>query len=735
MKPAKPKPKTVKHLYEFGPFRLDSTERLLLREGAPLALTGKAFDTLLVLVQHSGHLIEKDELMKTVWPDAIVEENNLTQSVSALRKALGPEHSYIETVPRQGYRFVALVKEREEEIPGLIVRERTRSTVTIEEEIGGEEAGVVPGRMPEKETAKRRVPFLVAGAGLALLLIAAAVPMIRHLMPARSPARSSESPAERLSIPPLAQGEYVTVLPFRTLGTQDSLRYVAEGLGEALSAKLFQLSGLHIVSAATGAKAGREKPLETVGRELGVNLAVAGVVQEAGDQIQVIVSLEDIAGKRKLWTQDFSAPRQDLLVVEDRIFAGLIVALKLQPGSDELARGNLHPTENGDAYDLYLRGRDAVRGYKDAKDIATAMGFYDRALNKDPNFALAYAGLADASLEMYGQKKENFWSEKALHAAQQALRLGRNLAEVHLALGSVHYSMGEPDQAVAELRRALELQPNSDEGYRRLGSAYLAKGQKEEAIRAYQKAIQLSPYYSANYQMLGDAYLDLGDNAKALDAFRRITELEPGSAEGYEDLGAVYFREGKWQESIPAFQKALALQPYSPTYSNLGSAYFYLKRYDEAAKMFEKAVEMNPNEEVAVGNLADAYRWSGQKERALFTYDQAIALGYKELQVNPRDPSVLGSLALYYAKKGDVTKALGFVRRSRSVDATRVDLVYIQAVVETLASQPTEALRTLREAFERGYAPEEARSDPELANLQRRPEFAKLMEQFGKKSN
>src|SRR5712692_4688954 len=174
MKPAKPKPKTVKHLYEFGPFRLDGTERLLLREGAPLPLTGKAFDTLLVLVQHSGHLIEKDELMKTVWPDAIVEENNLTQSVSALRKALGPEHSYIETVPRLGYRFVALVKEREEEIPGLIVRERTRSTVTIEEEIGSEEAAVVPGRMPGKETAKPRVLFLVAGAGLALALIAVA---------------------------------------------------------------------------------------------------------------------------------------------------------------------------------------------------------------------------------------------------------------------------------------------------------------------------------------------------------------------------------------------------------------------------------------------------------------------------------------------------------------------------------------------------------------------------------
>jgi len=735
LKSVKAKSKSIKHLYEFGPFRLDSTEHVLIRDGAPLPLTAKALETLQVLVENSGHLVDKDELMSAVWPDTVVEENNLTQSVSALRKALGPEHPYIETVPRQGYRFVAMVKERREEVPSLIVRERTRSTVTIEEEPDTQtlEATALPGEVAEIIEVPRgiRPVPLLAGAVLLVGILVVGGYSLGLFTPARSP----EPPGERPGIPTLAQGKYLTVLPFRALGDQASLHYLTEGLTEALTARLFHVGEIHVVTAETGERTRREKPLETVGRELGVNLIVAGMAQDAGDKIQVVVSIEDLARKRKLWTQEFSAGRQDLLPLQDRIFAGLVAGLGLRPRPEELARNIVHPTENAEAYDLYLKGRDALRSYKDAKDIEAAISLYEVALTKDPNFALAYAGLADASLEMYGQRKENFWNEKALHAAQEALRLNRNLAEAHFAMGSVHYSMGENEKAIEELRGGLKLEPNSDEGYRRLGSASLASGQKQEAIQAYQKAIQLSPYYLGNYQMLGDAYLDLGENAKALDAFRRITELEPDNAEGYDNLGAIYLRQGKWQESIPIFQKALGLQPHYETYSNLGTAYFFLKQYDQAVKMFEKAVELNPNEEVAVGNLADAYRWSGHKDKALPTYDKAIELGYKELQVNPRDASALGSLALYYAKKGDTAKSLELIHRARSNDHTTVELIYMEAVIQTLAGHSPEAMKILREAFAKGYAPEEARDDPELANLKSDPEFGKLIQQFSPKTN
>jgi len=195
-------------------------------------------------------------------------------------------------------------------------------------------------------------------------------------------------------------------------------------------------------------------------------------------------------------------------------------------------------------------------------------------------------------------------------------------------------------------------------------------------------------------------------------------------------MGAVYFRQGKYEECIPFIQKALKLQPSADLYSNLGTAYFFLKRYEEAVPMFEKAVEMNPNDEEITGNLADAYRWSGHADKAQVTYDKAIGLAYKELQVNPRQALAMNSLAVYYAKKGDSTQALQFIRRARSIDRNNIQFIYNEAQVMALANHPEEALKILREAFQKGYSPNEARNDPELNSLEGRPEFDKLLKEF-----
>jgi tetratricopeptide (TPR) repeat protein len=231
------------------------------------------------------------------------------------------------------------------------------------------------------------------------------------------------------------------------------------------------------------------------------------------------------------------------------------------------------------------------------------------------------------------------------------------------------------------------------------------------------------------------AYFQSGDNEKAMEAFRKVTQLEPDNANAYRNIGVVYYREGKWSESVPAFQKALELQPASGVYSNLGVVYLYQGNYAEAIKMFEKAVAMEPNEQLWVGNLADAYRYSGQKDKALSAYDRAIALAYKTFQVNPRNANVLGSLALYYAKKEDPKRALEFIRRARSIDANDNSLIYKQATINALAGKQAEALSGLREAFQKGYAPEEAKNDPELKALSANPEFGKLMTEFGRRTN
>jgi serine/threonine-protein kinase len=572
----------------------------------------------------------------------------------------------------------------------------------------------------------KKISLISASAMVVLLAALLAIPQVRDFLFRHKTAEPTSG------IPSLKQGKFVAVLPMRIVGDQASLNYVADGLTEALSAKLFQLHDMHTTSASEVQKVRSSNSLNDVARQLGVNLVVSGTIQSSGDKLRIIAALDDVAGGHRVWTQEFSGVQQDLLTLEDQIYGGVVEALALKPTSEESARATPHPTENFEAYDLYLKGRSAMRGQQDVKNIQTAIGYYEQALKKDPNFALAYAGVAEASLVMYHEKKDSFWSQKALAAAQQAERLNDTLPEVHFSLGDVYTASGKGAEAVSELNRALQLAPNSDDGYRGLGKAYLALGQKDRGLQAYQRAIELNPYYWVNYNYAGQAYAGLGEYDKALAAFQRIIELEPDNSFGYLNAGSVYFRQGKYDQCIPFFSRALQIQPHPMTYSNLGTAFFFLKRYAEAVPMFEKAVEMNQDDPMFMGNLADAYRWYNQIDKANATYDQAIALGFKQLQVNPRDASVLDQLSLYYAKKGDAMHAMDFIRRARAINPTDVSMIYDEAVVDTLGGRNEEALKTLREALQKGYSVKEAQADPELTGLQVNPGFAKLIADFSK---
>jgi tetratricopeptide (TPR) repeat protein len=579
--------------------------------------------------------------------------------------------------------------------------------------------------------AQRRWTWVVAGV-LALLLLAFAVPPVRHLILGGGSGKPGTSAT---GIPPLSQGKFVAILPFRILGDEQSLGYVAEGLNEALSAKLFQLKEVRLASDKAVAKVSEKDPLEKTARNLGVNLIVQGMIQGTSDKMAVIVNLMDPVEGKKIWTQQFTGVPKDLLSIEDQISSQLVTALDVKATNEEMARAAERPTDNVDAYDLYLRGRQALRGPDAIKSAQTAIDYFEQGIKKDPSFALAYTGLADASTRMYIEKKDSFWAQKAVAAAQHAEQLKDNLPEVHFSLGNVYLRTGKTVEAISELKRGLQLAPNSDEGYVRLGRAYFESGQKQEAIAAYKKAIDVNPYYSGHHIDLENAYFSLGDTEKALEEAKRVTELQPDSVQGWDNLGNAYERAGKYDESIAAYQKSIALSPTWSAYSNLGNSYFVLKRYNDAVKAFEKATELGPNQDLAMGNLADAYRASGQKDKAAATYEKAIALAFQDLQVNPQNTGAMGDLALYYAKKGDGQHGMEFIQRARAIDTKDVSLIYIQATVENLSGKTADALRSLREAFSKGFPVKDAQSDPEFANLQNLPDFQTLVKQFSSPSH
>jgi eukaryotic-like serine/threonine-protein kinase len=580
---------------------------------------------------------------------------------------------------------------------------------------------------------QRKWRYLGGGGILLLLVLFFAIPTTRRWVIRPSKTARSSSSAAVSGLPSLANGKYIAVLPFRVVGDQSSLGYVADGLGEALSAKLFQVKDVHLTSQAVSAKADSKAPLSQVAKDLGVNLIVHGTVQGSRDNLRITVNLDNVVENRLIWSQDFAGVSGDLLTIEDQIYSRLVEALETKPSSADLAVATVHPTENIEAYDLYLKGRNALNGNPDESNTQAAMNLFSSALQKDPGFALAYAGLSDANLQMYSQKKDKFWSDKAVEAARQAAKLNEKLPEVHFALGSAYAASGQTVQAVAEQKRALELTPNSDEAYRRLGRAYEANGQKDEAIRALEKAVELNPYYWNNLAALGNAYFAFGELDKSLRVYAQVIQIEPENPAGYSNLGMVYFSLGKYEESISYFQKAVQLKPSAAIYSNLGTAFFYLKRYPEALPMFQKAVEMSPEDAVFMGNLADGYRLAGDKEQARATYEKAISLAYKELRVNPRNASIAGNLALYYAKSGDLQQAKVFIKKARALDHSDVYLMYAAAVVDTINNQPADAVKELTVAMEKGFSANDVEVEPEFIPLRSRADFQSMMKRFAAK--
>ena len=581
------------------------------------------------------------------------------------------------------------------------------------------------------EFASHRWVWIVAGV-VALLLIAFAIPPVRHLIPGFHVEQAEPAGSASSGIPPLSSGRYVAILPLQVLGDQSQLDYLAQGIQEALSAKLFQLKGVHVTSSDAASKVDPKQPLQKIARSLGANMLVQGMVQGNGDKIRIILNLEDVVNGKRVWSQQFDGVPADLFTLEDHIYAQVVSALDVNPTNEENANAEARPTDNVASYDFYLRGRNALR-VNDSKSIQTALDFFNQAVKQDPKFALAYTGVAQASLRMYGLTNDGFWTQKALAAAQQGLQLNDKLPEVHSTLGSVYRATGKYSEAIAELNRAQALAPNSDEVYWRLGTVYLSKGDMPHAIEAYQKAVQLNPYYWVNENSLGAAYFQMGDYDKALGAFKQVATLEPDVNAGYENSGNVLVQQGKYSEAIPYLQRALQIEPNAGAYSNIGTAYFYLKQYAESAQAFEKAVGLNANDTQLAVNLGDAYRAMGQTDKAHASYQRAISAGYKELQTNPQDTSVLAEVALSYANLGKPQDADTFIARARAQDKKDVNLAYAEVQINALNGRPSQALTLLAAVLADRFPAEFAAVDPDLESLHSNPEFDKLIKKYSTK--
>lgn len=582
-------------------------------------------------------------------------------------------------------------------------------------------SGTESARVPEPDSEARRVRRIKWLLATLLVVIAISVPVYLRQ---RRATPATHLPMTFVSgIPSSDQKPYVAVLPF-DIGTNSSLGYVAEGISAGLTARLSNFRSLYVsptdVVRKEAAKAGRE----SIAHRLGVNLLIEGKMLESAGTLKVTVSVYDVVHSRVLDAAEISASRSQLLELEGQIYEHLAKQMHLQSREGSF-RAGMNPTSNDQAYDQYLKARQAELGQQNLKDLDAAIGFYQNAIDLERSFSLARMGLARCYLSQFRISKDSRLLQKAMAAAQQAVQLDDDSPDAHAVLGEVYKSARNPNSSLAEFNRAAELEPSSDAVYRDLGDAYRDSDHVQESIAAYQKAVTANSYYVSNHNALGSAYFEQGDSAKALPEFQKEIEISNDNFVGYENVGAVYLRRGKWVEAIPQFQKALTLHPNANDYSNLGTAYFFLRQYEEAVKMYEKAVQTTNGDEELWGNLGDSYRWLGQTDKAQGAYKRAIAVARTDPTAETAAP-ILGDIGLLYAKMGDQTQAARYIRLARSKAPSDLQIIYSEGAAYAVLGQPTNALTAYRQAIAKGYPRLELWNDPENAKLQSLPEFVKL---------
>ena len=555
--------------YEFGRFRVKSDERVLLRGEELVPLTPKAFDILLTLLENDGRIVRKDDLMKKVWPNTFVEEGNLTQNVSLLRKALGESANgpqFIETV-RRGYRFVATVNKtgrtngehlsdvtNEDIAPGV-------PTTSLAESRQPSLTGELETRNSRLTTLFTRVPALV----LSVAAILATVAGIAYLS-ARNKAGAAPTAIQSIA-----------VLPFVDDSPDADAEFLDDEIAESLVNSLTKLPKLRVVPRSVMVSyKGRNVDPRKVGEELNVRAVVTGRVHRHGDTISIQADLIDLDSVSQIWGQHYDRRLADILLVQEEISRDIFENLRLKL--------NVEEQKQLEAYRLYLKGRNAWNK-RTPEGLQQGIDYFQQAINTDPNYAAAYAGLADCynMQVIYGvhQPKDGF--PKAKEAAVKALEMDETLAEAHTSLAFIKFRWDRD---------------------------------RVEAEREFQLAIKYKPTYAPAHQWYSSYLVALERFDEAVAEAKRTSELEPLSFTASSHLGWILYLSGRTEEAIAQCTKILSLDPNSfPARRYLGLAYEQKGMYPQAIDEFQKGVKLSGSP-LMLALLGHAYAASGKTAEA-----------------------------------------------------------------------------------------------------------------------
>lgn len=534
-----------KRFYEFGEFRVDAIERVLLREGTPVTLPPKVFDTLLALVERNGHIVEKEELIRQLWPDTFVEENNLSQYISAIRKALGDgrhQQRYIETVPRRGYRFAGGVREVWEDREQLIGVSHTKMSLRIHEETDTSEA-IVP--LPVMQRAGIRRAVIAAAA---VLLVFSAVFVTATMLRRADSVVASPLPIRTLAVLPLASGAGED--QFLGLSVADQL---IAGFDQSLNINIRPANSVYKYMAI-------QRDAVAAGRELKADAVFDGEVQKIGDRIAVNIRLLATSDGKVLW----QAKQEDELRNTSKLTTSLVdkaarevFAVSASSLKSVLARQD---TTSALAHKAYVQGRYHWNN-RTAEGLHKSIGLFEQAITHDPNFALAHAGLADA----YAFDHLS-WS-KAETAARKALELDSALGQAHATIGFVRWLwLWDWAEADREFKLAIALSPDYAVAHQWYGGYLASRHYLREARSELQRALELDPFSLPINADLAQVLYFTGDFDGAIEQGKRTLALDENFVNAHVYLYQAYTLKGMYDEAVSEYFKVRQILVRNPTF-------------------------------------------------------------------------------------------------------------------------------------------------------------------------
>jgi DNA-binding winged helix-turn-helix (wHTH) protein/tetratricopeptide (TPR) repeat protein len=536
--------------YEFGDFHVNTSKRLLLRNGDSVALTPKVFDTLLYLLQHQGEVVEKSELMRAIWPDTAVEENNLSQNISTLRHILGENRGanlYIATVPGKGYRFTAAVE------------------------------------------------------------------------------------AIRGSFKGLSRKMTLAVLPFENLSADPEREYLADGLTEETSASLGQIDPEHLsVIGRTSVMAYKQttKTVAEIGRELDADYLIESSLRAEGGRLRITCKLIRVRDQVQVWSESYDSEPRSLLTFQRELSGAISQQVRLQLSPDRLNGLARRQTQNAEAHDLYLRGRHFWNQLTPAT-TKRASEYYARATALDPEYALAWSGLADAfsASPINGDAPPLVAAPRAREAAALAVNAEPKLAEAQTSLGLVKFwfdwdwasaetafrsasaidpsypfvhrmlgillaHMGRHDEAKAAIRLARELDPLVAVEHALSAQVAFVAQDYEAAVQFARQSIVVDPEFWIGLFQLGQAYVELGESELALDALNNAGRFSGGNSKVISLRGYLFAKLGRTNEALQVLNtlEAIARDRYVPPYA-MAQVHLGLGHWDHALEWLERACD------------------------------------------------------------------------------------------------------------------------------------------------